>query len=484
MKNFFITTLGCKVNQYESDGIATKLELNGWKRKKDSRDADICIINTCAVTSKAAMQSRQTIRSIIRANPDAEIIVTGCHAQTAPDEIKKIKGVHCITGHKDKFNIAEAVLLQEQERKFPGKTLSLISKEKNSELQNNGQKKNGKSIIKNADLTEYDLLPFPESNQCTDNRFYSFSPAVTGNMTRAYLKIQDGCNAFCTYCIVPYARGRSCSMPEDDVIEHLETLKEKGYTEAVITGIHAGMYGLDLKKKSSLFMLLKKIDKLKPIQRIRLSSIEPKELTDDIIELAAETSTICDHFHIPLQSGDDEILKRMKRPYNTDFFKNLILKIHALMPYAAIGVDILQGFPGESEKAFKNTYDLIRKLPVSYLHVFPFSSRKGTPAFDYPNKIKPEILKYRCSVMRELGKEKKMQFIKNNIGRKIESIIQNRRDRETGMLKAVTSNYLTVLVAGEDQLKRKIVEIILKRQESDNHHLKSNNVITGEILCR
>ncbi len=452
MKNFFITTLGCKVNQYESDGIATKLELNGWKRKNDSKDADICIINTCAVTSKAAMQSRQTIRSIIRANPNAEIIVTGCYAQTAPDEIKKIKGVHCITGHKDKFNIADAVLLQE------------------------------KNIIKNADQAKYDLLPFPKSNQCTDNRFYSFSPAVTGNMTRAYLKIQDGCNAFCTYCIVPYARGRSCSMPENDVIEHLETLKEKGYTEAVITGIHAGMYGLDFKKKSSLFMLLKKIDKLKPIHRIRLSSIEPRELTDDIIELASESSTICDHFHIPLQSGDDEILKRMKRSYDTEFFRNLILKIHSLMPYAAIGVDILQGFPGESEKAFKNTYDLIKKLPVSYLHVFPFSPRKGTPAFNYPDKVKPEILKYRCSVMRELGREKKRQFIKNNIGRKIESIIQNKRDKETGMLKAVTSNYLTVLVSGEDQLKRKIVEIILKRPESNNQHLKSNNIITGKII--
>ena len=394
------------------------------------------------------MQSRQTIRSIIRANPDAEIIVTGCHAQTAPEEIKKIKGVHCITGHKDKFNIAEAVLLQEQKFK---------------------------------DLTQFNLLPFPESNQCTDNRFYSFSPAVTGNMTRAYLKIQDGCNAFCTYCIVPYARGRSCSMPENDVMEHLENLREQGYTEAVITGIHAGMYGLDFKKRSSLFRLLKKIDELKPIHRIRLSSIEPKELTDDIIELAAGTSTICDHFHIPLQSGDDEILKRMKRPYNTDFFRKLILKIHALMPYAAIGVDILQGFPGESEKAFKNTYDLINELPVSYLHVFPFSPRKGTPAFNYPDKVKPEILKYRCSVMRELGKEKKMQFIENNIGRKIESIIQNKRDRETGMLKAVTSNYLTVLVAGEDQLKRKIVEIILKRPESDNQCLKSNNIITGKM---
>ncbi len=460
MKNFYIATLGCKVNQYESDGIAKKLISKGWTRKNKSTKADICIINTCAVTSKAAMQSRQIIRSIIRLNPHAKIIVTGCHAQTEPDEIKKITGVHCITGHKDKFNIAEAILLQEKQSK---------------NLTQNNQRGNNTLKSENTDKTQFNLLSFPESNKCTDNIFYSFTPAVTGNMTRAYLKIQDGCNAFCTYCIIPYARGRSCSMPEDDVIKHLENLKKKGYTEAVITGIHAGMYGLDFKKKSSLFQLLEKINKLKPIHRIRLSSIEPKELTDDIIELASESSTICDHFHIPLQSGNDEILRRMKRPYDSEFFKNLILKIHSLIPYAAIGVDILQGFPGESEKAFKNTYDLIKQLPVSYLHVFPFSPRKGTPAFNFPDQVKPEVLKYRCSVMRELGLKKKKQFIEKNIGREIEAVIQNKRDEETGMLKAVTSNYLTILAKGEDELKRKTVKIMPK-------HLKTNNMIYGKII--
>ncbi len=448
MRTFYITTLGCKVNRYESDGIANELILNGWTRQYKSAKADICIINTCTVTSKAAMQSRQIIRSIIRSNGHAKIIVTGCYAQTAPDEIKAIKGVHCITGHKDKFNIANAILAHEQELIIP---------------KNNNSNKDNENPV-----PDFSLLPFPQSNQCTDSKFYSFNSAVIGNMTRAYLKIQDGCNAFCTYCIVPYARGRSCSMPENDVIKHLNSLRQKGYAEAVLTGIHTGMYGLDFKNKSSLFLLLKKIDRLKPINRIRLSSIEPKELTNDIIELAANTPTICDHFHIPLQSGDDEILKKMKRPYDTGFFRELIMKIYSLMPYAAIGVDILQGFPGESEKAFNNTYDLIKELPISYLHVFPFSPRKGTPAFEYPEKVKPEILKERCSSMRMLGFEKKKEFITKNINRKLQAVIQNKRDIKTGMLKAITSNYLTILTNGQDDLKKKIVNIIPEQVKSDN----------------
>ena len=460
MKKFYITTLGCKVNQYESDGIAKELVSGGWTRETDYTGADICIINTCTVTSKAAMQSRQAIRAIIRANPDTEIIVTGCHAQTAPDEIKKINGVNYIAGHKDKFKIANAILSSGKGHK---------SQAQDNEHNGNKRKK-----------TALDSLNFPESNECTDRIFHSFAPAVTGNMTRAYLKIQDGCNAFCTYCIVPHARGRSCSMPENQVIEHLNRLKKQGYPEAVITGIHAGMYGLDLKEKSSLATLLKKIDALKPIHRVRLSSIEPKELNDDIIGLAAKSSTFCDHFHIPLQSGDDEILNRMKRPYDSALFRNLILRINRLMPFAAIGVDLLLGFPGESEKAFQNTCCLIKDLPVSYLHVFPFSPRKGTPAFDYSHKVRPEIIKHRCAVIRQLGLEKKKQFIKKNIGRTIEAVVLNKRDSSTGMLKAVTSNYLTIFVNGEDRLKRKIINVMplkVMPQGAD-----SNNIVYGEIV--
>jgi len=321
------------------------------------------------------MQSRQEIRSIIRLNPEARIVVTGCHAQTEPEQIKKIETVHHIAGHTDKFSIAKAIIEWDA-----------------------------------AAGAGSPALPFSDPSPVPSSRFLSFKPAVFGEKTRAYLKIQDGCNAFCTYCIVPYARGRSASMPADDVLEHLKHLDNAGFKEAIISGIHLGAYGLDFEEPSSLSSLVKKIAALKPIHRIRLSSIEPKELTDDLLALVRSNPMICDHFHIPVQSGDDLILKRMKRPYTVDYLRDLIFKIHNAMPTAAIGVDILQGFPGESEDAFYRTCELIRELPVSYLHVFPFSPRPGTPAFDFPDKVDPAAIKKRCQVIRKLGEKKRRQY--------------------------------------------------------------------------
>ncbi|MBI9091207.1 MAG: tRNA (N(6)-L-threonylcarbamoyladenosine(37)-C(2))-methylthiotransferase MtaB [Desulfobacterium sp.] len=428
MNQFYITTLGCKVNQYESDGIATALITKGWTRVDTPGEADICIINTCAVTARAAVQSRQEIRSIIRSNPEAKVVVTGCHAQTEPELVQEIENVHFVLGHSDKFKIAEAI------------------------------------IASNKGL---DDLPCPEKPYSSATLFQGFDPAVTGNKTRAYLKIQDGCNAFCTYCIVPYARGRSRSMPEKDVIAHLTHLDQKGYKESVITGIHTGAWGLDLAEKSSFTRLLRTIVETEPIHRVRISSIEPKELSDEIIELTANHPIICDHFHIPLQSGDDEILKRMGRPYDTGYFKELVWKIHEAMPFAAMGIDVLQGFPGESEQAFERTHALLAELPISYLHVFPFSPRKGTPAFGYPDKVDSETMKRRCAAMRALGLEKRAAFEQKNLERRLEGVIQEHRDRSTGMLKAITSNYLTLLVEGGDEFKRSAVDVTLETIDPD-----------------
>ncbi len=422
MNPFYITTLGCKVNQYESDGIATTLINNGWTRVETVEKASVCIVNTCAVTARAAVQSRQAIRSIIRTNPGAKVIVTGCHAQTEPDLVGKIEHVHSVVGHGDKFKIAEALISPDQ---------------------------------------GMDSLPFPEKNCCTLTRFQGFEPAVTGNMTRAYLKIQDGCNAFCSYCIVPYARGRSRSMPMDEVLAHLSHLHGKGYKEVILTGIHTGAWGIDLPEKSSFLDLLKTIVDKSPIHRIRISSIEPIELSDGIIGLVADHAVLCDHFHIPLQSGDDGILKRMGRPYDTGYFRELVLKIHAAMPRAAMGIDVLQGFPGESDQAFERTHALLESLPISYLHVFPFSPRKGTPAFDYPDRVDPDTLKQRCAAMRALGRKKRRDFELKNIGQRLGAVIQEQRDGETGMLKAVTANYLTLLVKGGDDLKRSASDVMV-----------------------
>ncbi len=471
MNLFYITTLGCKVNQYESDGIASELAAHGWMSTPHSEKADVCIINTCAVTARAARQSRQEIRSIIRGNPRARIIVTGCHAQTAAHEIRKIKEVDHVIGHKNKFNIAGAILASAG---FQDLDQEPCPAHRNLKKDIHSSRPMEISVVQGG----LKALKDPESTACRDTQFYCFSPAVTGDNTRAYLKIQDGCNAFCTYCIVPYARGRSRSMPQKEVMSHLRALHQAGYAEAIITGIHTGAYGLDFKEKSSLESLLRRIVRENPIHRIRLSSVEPREFTDNIIDLMADNPIFCDHFHIPLQSGDDGILSRMKRPYDTALFADLVTKIRNKMPRAAIGVDILQGFPGETEAAFKNTFDLIESLPVTHLHVFPFSPREGTPAFDYPDKVPRDIIRERCRIMRNLGEEKTRAFEKSHVGRSLEAIIQEKRDANTGKFKAVTSNYLTIQVDGPDDLKKKVVSIQLDHiREDAGLHLLSGHIV-------
>jgi len=436
MKKFHIHTLGCKVNQYESDGIAISLEKQGWIKEKKNQKADIFIINTCAVTSKASMQSRQAIRKIIRDNPDAKVIVTGCHAQTDPEQIKNIDQVDQVVCHKDKFQIANQII----------------------------------PIFKNKSP-----LTFKKADHSSGNTFHNFEYAVKGAMTRVYLKIQDGCNAFCSYCIVPYARGSSVSMPVKEVFRQLRKLNNSGFKEVIITGIHTGMYGLDLKEKTSLLGLLEKINDEKPVYRIRLSSIEPGEINDGIIDLARKGNILCDHFHIPLQSGDDNILKKMKRPYDAALFEKVIHKIHKNIPTAGIGVDTLIGFPSETDGQFENTYQLIKKLPISYLHVFPFSARKGTPAFHFDNQVDSKVIKLRCARMRELGKIKQKEFVCAQLNKIQEGIVQHKPDSKTGVLKATTSNYLTVFLNKKNNLGGKIINLIPEQFDSDM-------TITGKIV--
>jgi threonylcarbamoyladenosine tRNA methylthiotransferase MtaB len=365
------------------------------------------------------MQSRQAIRQAIRSNPGAVVIVTGCYAQTEPDELKKIEGIDLIIGNSEKENIFE--------------------------------------IIKNK---------FQHTDGCSG--FIHASATLHGARTRAFLKIQDGCDAFCTYCIVPYARGRSRSMPVQSVIENVNSLKKKGYREVVLSGIHLGKYGHDLSQETTLTALLKLINDSCVIDRLRLSSIEPNELTPALIKLAAESDKICHHFHIPLQSGDDWVLKKMHRPYSREYFKNLITGIKESIPDAAIGVDILAGFPGETDEAFHNTYSLIDGLPVSYLHVFPFSPRKKTPAYDFPEQVPSNTIKARCDQMRKLGSSKKAAFYQNAVGTDAEVLIEEKRDEKSGLLKGISSNYLSVHVNGEESIRNRIVKVHIVKS-CDNH---------------
>lgn len=443
MKKIVIKTLGCKVNQCESEAIGNALVESdqGFSVVGDGM-ADVVIVNTCTVTRKAAMQSRQAVRRAIRANPDARIVVTGCHAQTAPAELAAIDGVDRVVGNRDKHRIPQQIL---------------------------------------ADLSGYAV---PEARAtCPDitgaDQFAVLPAIAHGGRTRPFLKIQDGCNAYCTYCIVPHARGRSRSLPMDQVLAQIEQLGRLGYREVVLTGIHIGCYGHDLVPVTGLYDLLCCIRDAGAIDRVRVSSIEPAELSDDIISLAVAgedvVGRLCPHFHIPLQSGDDGILKRMHRPYRSDFFKDLVQTIIGRLPDAAIGVDTIIGFPGETNDAFENTYALIRSLPVAYLHVFPFSAREGTPAFSFKDPVPPSVIKQHCRRMRRLGADKRRAFYGRRVGRTAVVLVEETRDRTDGRLKGLTDNYVPVHFDGPNDLYNTF-------QKVEMRHLSSDGVPGGIVI--
>ena len=405
MTKIAITTLGCKVNQYESAGIIEELQRRGFSIVPFKSEADIYIVNTCTVTHKTDYQSRQLIRRANRINPGAAIIVTGCYAQIAPGELADLAGVRAVVGMEGKENIPSAINeLIKCEHKIITSDISL--------------KKNYSALSVNR---------FP-------------------GHTRAFLKIQDGCNSFCSYCIIPYARGRSRSLPENDVIEQIRNLSDAGYREIVLTGIHLGIYGHDLSPVTTFPGLLKKIEDINIIERLRISSIEPMEITDDLIDHIKNSRVICRHLHIPLQSGDDKILNLMKRNYNTRQFRNRIEKIIDAVPEIAIGMDVMVGFPGEGEKEFNNTRDFIDGIPLAYLHVFPYSKRHGTKASQLPDQVDESVKKERGKILRDMGKKKRMEFNKRFIGKNLSVLVENTRDRETGFLKGFSDNYIPVLI--------------------------------------
>lgn len=421
MKFFTIATLGCKVNRYESEAISEQLEDRGWHSVDKGVRADLCIINTCTVTGKAAMQSRQAVRKNIRSHPGALVIVTGCYAQVAPEVFSSISGVHHVIGNDSKNMIPR---LTEQHE--------------------------------NYSLTLVEDISAPRT-------FQDLPITRFGNRTRPFVKIQDGCDAFCSYCIIPHARGRSRSLSPEIVVERIERLRNHGYSEVVLCGIHMGRYGQDLSPATSLTDLICSIDGSRGVQRLRLSSIEPMELSEDLIGQLAASEHICPHLHIPLQSGDNDVLKWMNRPYGAEFYRDLVLHAVNKMPHAAIGVDVMVGFPGETERAFENTCRLIEELPIAYLHVFPFSVQKGTAAEGLRNRILPETTRKRCQYLREIGQTRRRKFSEKFIGSTLEVLVEGKRDRRTGYLKGLTENYIPVLLEGSDGLFHQIVEVKLDR---------------------
>lgn len=404
-----IATLGCKVNQYESAALGEALTRRGYILVPFSSPADCYIINTCTVTARTNYQSRQIIRKAIRRNPDALVVVTGCYAQTASAEIAEIPGVSLIAGHEEKDQIPD-----------------LLGR-----------------LLKNH-------LEIQVGNIRKTRRFSSLAVTRFQGHTRAFLKIQDGCDSWCSYCIVPHARGRSRSLVEAAVLEQLARLGRTGYREVVLTGIHLGAYGQDLSPKSSLVDLLQKIERQRPVDRLRLSSIEPTEISDELITLLRQSALLCPHLHIPLQSGDDVILSRMKRHYTASFFKNLLDKLCRTIPDLAVGIDVIAGFPGEDAGAFERTVQLIESLPVAYLHVFPYSARPGTPAAAFPDQVSPDEKKKRAEILRNLGARKRESFAGRFQGRLLRVLVEERRERSSGLRKGFSDNYLPVLLTDGD----------------------------------
>ncbi len=415
-----ISTLGCKVNQYESAGILERLDKGVFLQVPFNTKADCYIINTCTVTSRTDYQSRQLIRRAIRTNPDASVIVTGCYAQVAPQDIARIPGVTFVLGNAEKERIPEII-----QHIVKGDPQVLVS-----------------DICKARELSGFSPLKFP-------------------GHTRAFLKIQDGCNSFCSYCIVPYARGPSMSLPESEVFGKIEMLARSGYKEIVLTGIHLGAYGQDHIPPSSLFNILERVENNKTVERLRLSSIEITEVTDDVIRLMKKGTVICRHLHIPFQSGDDNILSAMKRNYDSIFFKNRLEEICRAIPDIALGTDVMVGFPSEREEEFNNTLRLIEELPVAYLHVFPYSERPGTVALRLPGRVNEAAKKRRSEILRNVGREKRKTFAERFIGQKLTVLVEDKKDKETGCMKGFSDNYIPVLIRnGNSSLVNSIVNVI------------------------
>ena len=391
-------TLGCKLNFSESSTLARQFEEGGYERVGANEEADICVINSCSVTEHADKKCRNIIRKLHRRNPGAIIAVTGCYAQLKPQEIAAIDGVDIVLGNNDKGDLYKRVV-------------DITSR--------------GQAQVYSCDCE--DITRF----------FAAFS---TGDRTRSFLKVQDGCDYKCAYCTIHYARGSSRNMPIAELVAEAEQVAKSGLKEIVITGINTGDFGRTTGEK--FIDLLRALNEVEGIERYRISSIEPNLITDEIIEFCAASPKFQHHFHIPLQSGSDRILGLMRRRYTSDKFADRIEKIRSLMPDSFIGIDVITGFPGETEEDFQQTYDLLARLKPSFLHIFPFSERPGTPAVDMPNKVPSYISSQRVSKLEELCDELHYDFCAQGVGGEMDVLFES--TMRGGMMYGYTGNYIRV----------------------------------------
>ena len=404
-KRFYIKTLGCKVNQYESQVIRENFLKDGYIQASNSDEADICVINTCTVTSTSDSKSLKLIRSGLGKKKKC-IIATGCMIESSDLDLRKLKGVDFIIKNRDKYRISEIVSNQ--------------------------------------------IHPLPFTLHQTDS-ITSFE-----GHARAFVKIQDGCDNTCSYCRVRIVRGSSSSRPSEDILKECKAILSNGYKEIVLTGICLGAYGKDTSKGMSLFKLIKEICKIKGDWRMRLSSIEPKDVTDDLIDLIKSEERLCKHLHIPFQSGDDEILKKMNRPYKADDYTGIVNKLRKAIPDMAISTDVMVGFPGEKDVNFENTVSFIKEIRPMRMHVFGFSRRSGTSACSYKDNISSFLKKKREHALMDIANSFAREFEKAFAGKKAKVLVEDKRDKH-GFLSGYTDRYIKVLIDGPDSIKSNLI---------------------------
>ncbi|WZL74627.1 tRNA (N(6)-L-threonylcarbamoyladenosine(37)-C(2))-methylthiotransferase MtaB [Clostridiaceae bacterium 35-E11] len=421
MKKVAFYTLGCKVNQYETEAMGEIFEGAGYQIVESESLADVYVINTCTVTNLGDRKSRQFIRRAKRKNPDAIIAVVGCYSQTAPEEVQSIEGVNIILGTNDRNKIVQYVKkVQEENKKI--------------------------NVVQ--DIMEI-------------RAFEEMKIGEIKGKTRAYLKIQEGCNQYCTYCIIPYARGPVRSRKIEDIIAEVKRLANNDFKEVVLTGIHVASYGKEF-KDISLLDVIKKVHAIEGIERIRLSSIEPTIMTETFVTEIAALKKVCPHFHLSLQSGCDETLQRMNRKYTTNEYKIIVDRLRKYMPEVSITTDIMVGFPGETEEEFEKTLQFVKTIGFSQIHVFKYSPRKGTPAAKYENQVASKVKNARSERLIDAAKKSMIAYHEKFIGKIKDVLFETDSHEMQGYYEGLTDNYMRVLCKSKESLEGKLQKVQLK----------------------
>ena len=426
-------TLGCKLNFAETSALSRSFQAVGYQPVEWDETADVYVINTCTVTDNADRRVRSLARGVLRRNPWARVVAAGCYAQVNPEELRNTAGIALVVGSADKFRIPE-----------------LLEQHALSMRPDNTSKKDRTALVVCSDL----------SGQTAYHAAYSLS-----ERTRAFLKIQDGCDYRCSYCTIPLARGGSRSEPLESVLASAEKIVSSGIREIVLTGVNTGDWGRTAGRGETFFDLVKALDRVEGLERIRISSIEPNLLTDEILEYVASSKHFVPHFHVPLQSGCDAVLREMRRRYLTPLYRHRVQRILELMPHACIGADVIVGFPTETDEYFRQTYDFIDSLDLSYLHVFTYSERENTPAAAMPVSVPAQVRAARSRTLHELGQAKRDAFYRRHIGQTRQVLVES--ENKNGTMFGFTDNYIKVALPWDESLAGTLQSVRLEEERAD-----------------